>query len=642
MAVKRVILQHFSMKYDYMTKERPNIYQPSRAANNDSSNAFANSNVTIKQHLKAAAEDQKLQLLQMQQQQQQQRDEEAAALALAATTTTVPAPASDANDDNNGKQIDESNSNTKNAFEDDDGNEDDDEEEEEEEEDYDVATAARQVMQEMLLCSGHQRWDEFDDDDEDDDDYYHQYKNGEVVTNSSNSIGNGREDADDVDDGIAVSVDAAITAQLVGPSSNGVGIGGAVISANNSYSSSGMGSEPGDEAYDDDNDDDEDEKTMTGAMPVPTVLKGRRAPRRRCADNWSSDSMTQPADNGGGEEGGEEQDDEDIDGDEEIRRRRPPTSYLQQRSASSSSNNINNSCINNNHLQQQQPDTQAHVSTSSSSAAGAAVLSPLDSINELKEKLPDTYSRTNNMYKNDNNIINNRSNSGVKSEQQQQPMRIRSSPSIFKVPLRPTTSSSATSAAAAAAPIENWRYRSSTNNTHNPDAGNKQPQQQPAYRSISNAYAPINRANRYYGHNDSHSSMSGAAATAYGNNQLATQTPPQRYISFAESRASNNSSNSNGSTMSRLNWRNECANNASSSHQIVRNCGLQQQQQQRFGNCRSLIGGGSVNFNVGLSPPSESLLMQRRQRLNSRSSTDGSGGVAAAPAAAVISAIASG
>ncbi|KAG4080159.1 hypothetical protein HA402_008230 [Bradysia odoriphaga] len=31
MAVKRVILQHFSMKYDYLTKERPNIYQPSRA-----------------------------------------------------------------------------------------------------------------------------------------------------------------------------------------------------------------------------------------------------------------------------------------------------------------------------------------------------------------------------------------------------------------------------------------------------------------------------------------------------------------------------------------------------------------------------------------------------------------------------------
>lgn len=29
MAVKRVILQHFSMRYDYMTRERPNIYQPS-------------------------------------------------------------------------------------------------------------------------------------------------------------------------------------------------------------------------------------------------------------------------------------------------------------------------------------------------------------------------------------------------------------------------------------------------------------------------------------------------------------------------------------------------------------------------------------------------------------------------------------
>lgn len=31
MAVKRVIMQHFSMKYDYMNKERPNIYHPSRA-----------------------------------------------------------------------------------------------------------------------------------------------------------------------------------------------------------------------------------------------------------------------------------------------------------------------------------------------------------------------------------------------------------------------------------------------------------------------------------------------------------------------------------------------------------------------------------------------------------------------------------
>lgn len=31
MAVKRVIMQHFSMKYDYMNKERPNIYHPSRS-----------------------------------------------------------------------------------------------------------------------------------------------------------------------------------------------------------------------------------------------------------------------------------------------------------------------------------------------------------------------------------------------------------------------------------------------------------------------------------------------------------------------------------------------------------------------------------------------------------------------------------
>ncbi|XP_055384248.1 probable cyclin-dependent serine/threonine-protein kinase DDB_G0292550 isoform X2 [Condylostylus longicornis] len=38
MAVKRVILQHFSMRYDYMQKERPNIYQPSRT-NTDFNNA---------------------------------------------------------------------------------------------------------------------------------------------------------------------------------------------------------------------------------------------------------------------------------------------------------------------------------------------------------------------------------------------------------------------------------------------------------------------------------------------------------------------------------------------------------------------------------------------------------------------------
>lgn len=35
MAVKRVIMQHFSMKYDYMNKERPNVYHPSRAGIRD-------------------------------------------------------------------------------------------------------------------------------------------------------------------------------------------------------------------------------------------------------------------------------------------------------------------------------------------------------------------------------------------------------------------------------------------------------------------------------------------------------------------------------------------------------------------------------------------------------------------------------
>lgn len=38
MAVKRVILQHFSMRYDYMTVERPNIYQPAEIGNDSYQN----------------------------------------------------------------------------------------------------------------------------------------------------------------------------------------------------------------------------------------------------------------------------------------------------------------------------------------------------------------------------------------------------------------------------------------------------------------------------------------------------------------------------------------------------------------------------------------------------------------------------
>ncbi|XP_055698599.1 MAP kinase-interacting serine/threonine-protein kinase 1 [Phlebotomus papatasi] len=44
MAVKRVILQHFSMRYDYMTKERPNIYQPSK-------NGLEDAKTTLRQHM---------------------------------------------------------------------------------------------------------------------------------------------------------------------------------------------------------------------------------------------------------------------------------------------------------------------------------------------------------------------------------------------------------------------------------------------------------------------------------------------------------------------------------------------------------------------------------------------------------------
>lgn len=56
MAVKRVILQHFSMRYDYMTKERPNIYEPSSSSNqskhlnNDSINNDENISFNIIKH----------------------------------------------------------------------------------------------------------------------------------------------------------------------------------------------------------------------------------------------------------------------------------------------------------------------------------------------------------------------------------------------------------------------------------------------------------------------------------------------------------------------------------------------------------------------------------------------------------------
>ncbi|XP_055618777.1 uncharacterized protein LOC129763582 [Toxorhynchites rutilus septentrionalis] len=47
MAVKRVILQHFSMRYDYMTKERPNIYQPSVQQDEDVVASSKNANYEI-------------------------------------------------------------------------------------------------------------------------------------------------------------------------------------------------------------------------------------------------------------------------------------------------------------------------------------------------------------------------------------------------------------------------------------------------------------------------------------------------------------------------------------------------------------------------------------------------------------------
>lgn len=49
MAVKRVILQHFSMRYDYMAKERPNIYQPSVQQQQQSEVVAPKKNATLEQ-----------------------------------------------------------------------------------------------------------------------------------------------------------------------------------------------------------------------------------------------------------------------------------------------------------------------------------------------------------------------------------------------------------------------------------------------------------------------------------------------------------------------------------------------------------------------------------------------------------------
>lgn len=72
MAVKRVILQHFSMRYDYMTKERPNIYQPSRQDNS----VTRSTNSLKKQHQQQLKQQLQQQLQQHQQQQKQLKEQQ--------------------------------------------------------------------------------------------------------------------------------------------------------------------------------------------------------------------------------------------------------------------------------------------------------------------------------------------------------------------------------------------------------------------------------------------------------------------------------------------------------------------------------------------------------------------------------------
>lgn len=216
----------------------------------------------------------------------------------------------------------------------------------------------------------------------------------------------------------------------------------------------------------------------------------------------------------------------------------------------------------------------------------------LDSIIELKEKLPDTYSCTT-MYKNaeDENVPNGANHANQEKGEQQQDTKMGRpkfdpTPAFFKVPLRATA--------------ENWRYRKNedkkqyANNTTN------------CRSIIQHQQRPVN------GNNFSLSrSTYNPTNQQQVNGRFTTDAPIAR------------------SEMNSRNWRNECMNNV-----LSRNCGMSATRAVssasviRPGGSGSqrVAGGNSAGpdeyLGFGLSPPSESLMMQRRQRVNSRLSAD--------------------
>lgn len=547
MAVKRVILQHFSMKYDYMTKERPNIYQPSRANHQ----THANSGSTIKQHLRTVDDESK----------------KRAAAASEAAVDAAPAASTQHRPDDDDSGV----PSTNDVFADDD----------EYEEDYDQ-------VQEFLR--GHQRWDEFDDDDDDAEGALDEWSPAPPPMKSET------ETRATSDGGAAV----ASAGDAVAVADNHL------ISATNSFGSSGLGSDGGggDEEH-------------------------RANRRHRGHDDWSSDSIAQPDedDDDADVDDDDEDDDDDngADGDDDFAGRDfAQRAYLKQPHAD--------------------PPTEAAVKAPLSSTP----VQPLDSIIEMKEKLPDTYSCTNNMYK--KNAIGGVGSSSNDHPQKQlhptepsvqAPRVVRSSPSMFKVPLRPSQPPPPQSSSS----IENWRYRNNSGSNvgssyvgRHYSSNSMYPQQQAA--------PPAGRFQRFNGGAQQHEtmSMSCAAAANYGNNAVRRQQSAaiasqqwqqqshHRYIKITTAAAA-----SAASDQQRRNWRDECMNNTAS-----RNCGMAamapppqpqppvKPAASRYASTAAAVQARRCRLDsdeayagvMGLSPPSESLLMQRRQRLNSRSSIE--------------------
>jgi len=147
-------------------------------------------------------------------------------------------------------------------------------------------------------------------------------------------------------------------------------------------------------------------------------------------------------------------------------------------------------------------------------------------------------------------------------------------------------------------PEENWRYRSSTSADNHPLGFRN-------YRAAANNYQPrpnYGTGRNYYG--------------SYSND-----TPPMKMFGFYGGVTNNSNSGSSGKGIEIRNWRNDCI------YSSARNCGLQSTGSgvDHLSNNRSIINdyvdnnsANSCTMGIGLSPPSESLLMQRRMRMANR------------------------